>query len=267
MKNIFLTVVVICALTIAGVGGVFANYQDIDVSHNNYVETGDLDLKVSKGGYLYDSPNIPVIIDADNFMPECQDKSFHFDLHNAGDYEQGTGWVYVHFKNLVFTDTGKTEPENAVELGLTPIGEKMDGTLVYAPGGGLGLDYGTAGGELARHISVAILINPVSGDITDPNWTRVDLSAYDNDPADGVIKLNELECEQILVSELDSGDTLYVWVATILQDIPEEHPDIGEDLFDEATEEAKWNDWPTNALQNDKVTFDISFELFQFQLP
>jgi hypothetical protein len=276
MKGIFLTAVVICALAIAGIGGVFANYQDIDISSGNYFETGDLDLKVSDSyGNWWDTPNIPVLIEADNFMPECQDKSFHFDLHNVGDYEQGTGWVYMHIKNLVFEDTDnkmgepKAEPEVAVESGLNPIGELADGTPVCLtgpdgpPNGPLGLDWGTAGGELAEHIEVAIGINYVSPSITDPNWVWLDLSAYDDDPANGVIKLNELVCEQILLGELDSCNEMYVWVALWFQDIPEE--DLGYDLFPGTA--SKWNDWPTNALMNDMVTFDISFELFQFQLP
>jgi hypothetical protein len=56
---------------------------------------------------------------------------------------------------------------------------------------------------------------------------------------------------------------LHVKVDLMLEDIPEEA--LGYDLFDESIpSEAKWNDWPTNALQNDEVTFDIALELFQF---
>lgn len=258
MKAIFLSVVVVCALVIAGIGGVFANYQDIETSHLNYVETGDLDLKVSYQGQEYDDPNVPMLIDADNFMPECIDKSFHFDLHNVGDYDQGTGWVYFHIKNLVFTDTGKTEPENAAELGINPVGELDDGTIISPGADALGADWGTgAGGELADHISVSILTSP------DPypggTFTALDLSAYDTND-DGVVKLSELVCNQVLICELDSGETVYVWVSLWLQDVPESALDIN--LFPGT---GKWEDWPTNALQNDKVEFDISFELFQFK--
>lgn len=262
MKSVFLSIVVICALAIAGIGGVFANYQDIETSEDNYVETGDLDLKVSYKGVDYDDPNVPMLISADNFMPECMDKSFHFDLHNAGDYDQGTGWVYFHFKNLKFKDTGRSEPEIAAEMGRTPIGESYDGTFIYADPP-LGYGWGTLNGALADHISVNILTGP------DPfpggTFTQLDLSAYDAN-GDGVIKLSELVCEQVLIGELDSGETIYVWVSLWLQDVPE--GTLGYNLFHSNShpEEAKWEDWPTNALMNDQVTFDISFELFQFEL-
>jgi hypothetical protein len=258
MKGVFLAIVVVCALVISGIGGIFANYSDIEISHNNYVETGSLDLKVSYQGQEYDDPNVPAIVTADNFMPECQDKSFHFDLHNVGVYEQGTGWVYLHVKNLVFTDTGKTEPELAAELGTNPVGELDDGTII-TPGGAhnLGTDWGTANGALADHLRFDVYTSPTGTG----NWTMLDLSAYDANQ-DGEIKLSEVVCHQILICELDSGQTIYVKIDLWLQDVPDEA--VNQDLF---PNDNKFNDWPTNALQNDKVTFDISFELFQFKPP
>ena len=265
MRSIFLTVVVVCALGIAGIGGVFANYQDIDISSGNYVETGDLDLKVSDAqGTLWDTPNIPSLVYADNFMPECTDKSFHFDLHNAGTYEQGTGYVYMHIKNLTFEDTGRTEPEDAVELGLNPIGELPDGTTVALsgpdgpPNGPLGEFFGTgAGGELADHLRFHVYTSVDGGN----NWVQINLNALDaND--DGEVKLSEVVCNQIFISELDSQADIDVKIDLWLQDIPEEALEY--DLFPAGS---PWSDWPTNGLQNDKVIFDISFELFQFLIP
>ena len=254
MKNIFLAVVIVCALAVAGIGGVFADFQDIETSHNNYFETGSLDLKVSQHDVLYDDPNVPALVTTDDFMPECEDKSYHFDLHNAGDYIQGTGWVYVHFKNAVYTDPGRTEPEDAVEgVNNNPIGELEDGTFIYSPGWGANLD------ELGYHIEVAIYTRALETDL----WVAVDLSAYDEND-DGYIKFNEVVCNQMLIGELDSLETIYVKIDVWFQDIPEEHDRVKLDLFPGT--EGKFNDWPTNALQNDKVTFDISFELFQFKL-
>jgi hypothetical protein len=37
--------------------------------------------------------------------------------------------------------------------------------------------------------------------------------------------------------------------------------------FDEDYPEAKWDHWPTNAMQKDGVMFDIAFELLQNQVP
>jgi hypothetical protein len=260
MKNIFLSVVIICALAVAGIGGVFANYQDIETSHLNYVETGDLDLLVSHDGYWFEDPDVPILVDADNFMPECQDKSFHFDLHNVGDYEQGTGYVYFHIKNLVFTDTGRTEPEEAAEIGDNPVGELDDGTII-SPGGAhnLGYGWGTANGALADHIRFDVYTSPTGTG----SWTQLDLSDYDVEEPYDEVKLSEIVCYQIPICELDSDETIYVKFDLWLQDIPEEL--LGRDLFPGT--DSKWNDWPTNALQNDQVEFDVSFELFQFELP
>ena len=256
MKKVLLVVVVLCALAVAGIGGVFADYQDIETSHLNTFETGSLDLLVSQRGVLYEDPNVPTIIDTEDFMPECIDKSFHFDLHNAGVYTQGSGWVYFHIKNAIYSDTGRTEPENAVERGLDdhPIGELADGTFVYSPGWGDNLN------ELGYHMEVDLYTRALE---TDP-WVAVNLDAYDLN-ADGIIKFNELVCNQILICELGSEETVYVKFDLWFQDIPEEHIRVDLDLFPGT--DGKFNDWPTNALQDDKVEFDISFELFQFALP
>lgn len=258
-RSIILTVVAVTALAIAGLGGVFADYQDIETSQGNYVETGSLDLKVSYRDTLYDDPDVPMIVSLDNVMPECQDKSFHFDLHNAGVYEQGTGWVYFHVKNLVCTDTGRPEPEIAAEEGTTPIGEDVDGNFIYADPP-LGKGWGTVNCTIAEHIRFDVYTSPTGTG----NWTQIDLSDYDLNNDDD-LKMDEIVCNQVLICELDSLETIYVKIDLWFQDIPEE--DLGYDLFDECIgAEAKWNDWPTNALQDDQVEFDISFELFQFPL-
>ena len=251
MKNIFLAVVIVCALAVAGIGGVFADYQDIETSSDNYFETGTLDLLVSQRDVLYEDPNVPMLVSTDDFMPECEDKSYHFDLHNAGVYTQGTGWVYIHIKNAIYSDTGRTEPEDAVERnndlghGNNPIGELADGTFITSPGWGANLD------ELGYHIEVGIYTRALE---TDP-WVAVDLSAYDTDPEDGVIKFNEFVCNQLLIGELDSEETIYVKIDLWFQDVPEEHPRVDQDYFPGTT--SKFNDWPTNALQDDQVEFDI----------
>jgi hypothetical protein len=264
-KSIILTVVAITALAIAGLGGVFADYSDIETSHGNYLETGSLDLKVSYAGLEWEDPLVPVLVNASNIMPECYDKSFHFDLHNVGNYSQGSGWAYIHIKNVVCSDTGsKTEPERAAELGTTPIGEDKDGNPVYA-NPPLGRNFGE-NCTLSHWIDFALRVGPGKNG----PWTSVNLSALDEN-GDGNIKLNEVECTEIFLGDmtayglgnLGSGVTLYVVVDLMLEDIPEEA--LGYDLFDESIpSEAKWNCWPTNALQDDIVTFDIACELFQF---
>ena len=57
MKSIFLSVVVICALAIAGIGGTLANFSDTELVVNNSFTTGTFDLKVWDGeNYREDAP-------------------------------------------------------------------------------------------------------------------------------------------------------------------------------------------------------------------
>jgi hypothetical protein len=260
-----LTVVAVTALAIAGLGGVFADYQDIETSHDNYFETGSLDLVVTYADQEWEDPWVPVLVNAENIMPECFDKSFHFDLHNVGNYTQGGGWAYLHIKNIECVDNGKTEPELAAETGATPIGEDEYGEPVYAdpPLGEYGENC-----TLSEWIHFALRVGPGENG----PWTSVNLSALDKNE-DTIISLKEVECTEIFLGDIStylSGKgnlppciPLYVVIDLMFKDIPEEA--LGYDLFDEnIPSEAKWNDWPTNALQNDQASFDIALELFQF---
>ena len=47
MKSIFLSVVVICALVISGLGGTLAGWSDTEEAQDNVIVTGSLDLKVN----------------------------------------------------------------------------------------------------------------------------------------------------------------------------------------------------------------------------
>jgi len=302
MKNVILAVVAIAALTLAGMGGVFANWQDIETSEDNYFGTGALDLKVSDTeGIEYDDPNVPVFLELLDAWPECISKDMRFDLHNAGQGTQDVPWLYLHFKNYecgwvvpkaVFhwincnnitgecevvpappkpgggdwthNDRGTglpkpvNEPEYVAECGGIA-GELVDGTLQEVPG--IGCCYGD-NCQLSRHIDVAIFTSTTG--FGGP-WVAVNLSKYNDDPVDGFIKLNEIECEEIELGQLPNCNTVYVMISLRLQDIPEEY--FGMDFFDEIYPEAKWNDWPTNALQKDVLNFDISFELLQNRVP
>jgi hypothetical protein len=46
-KSIILAAVVVVALVIAGTSGVFATWSDSEVSEDNFIVTGALDLKVN----------------------------------------------------------------------------------------------------------------------------------------------------------------------------------------------------------------------------
>jgi predicted ribosomally synthesized peptide with SipW-like signal peptide len=165
------------------------------------------------------------------------------------------------------------EPEYVGELGGLA-GEDVNGNPVYVPG--VGLCYGEDC-QLARHVEIEIRVaGPypcttmlTAAEVPDVDWVTLDLSRYDTDDplSIGIIKLSELECEEIGLGSLPYSTKIWVNLVTHLQDIDEDLIfDPG--FFDETIyEEAKWDHWPTNALQKDYVEFDMAFELFQNPLP
>jgi hypothetical protein len=253
MKNIFLSVVVISALVVAGIGGTLADFSDSEEEVGDILQAGSLDLKVNGE----DDPNVlPIAVKG--MVPE---KLYDFTktVSNVGTID---GWLYIHIKNVMCTETNdkdlngdgnitapgdNPEPENVAELGGKVGQEMVDGVGVRC--------------DMERHIEVVDLT------LTAPDGTvtTIDLSQYDtDDPASiGVIKLSELECHQILINKLPAcGEECKLNFLFRLQDVDESV--YGYDYFDVTDpHEIKWNWWPTNAYQGDTVTFDILFELLQ----
>ena len=308
MKNIILSLVVITVLVAGGIGGTLADFSDIEISEDNYFATGALDLVVSNYmgvEYPDDVPKFYTILDA---WPGC-DKSVFFDLHNYGQGTQKPGLVYLHIKNLSCGwvmpkkpfawlnaagqkvaapvplpregDLGTgyprpvTEPEYVAEMGGIA-GESADGTPVTVVGMG---EYGETC-NVSRHITVFKIevagpyahgtVN-TSAQVPPADWTSVNLSSYDTDPADGQIKLNELVCHEIFLDEIPNCNMIWVHMSMVLQDFDEEDALaaglISTTYFAEDYPEAKWDHWPTNAYQKDYVEFDMAFELLQNPVP
>ena len=313
MKNILLSVMVICTLVGGALAGTLADFSDIEVSPDNYFETGSLDLAVSDSdGTHFNGVDVPAFWEVSDAWP-CCDKSVFLDLENVGQGFQQVPNVYIHFKNVdcywiqpkdysviwvdengdivaeptwapgagqaqilpdgtILPDYPKplTEPEYVAELGGIA-GENATGGLVTVPG--IGLCYGEDC-QLAEHIGVLMWIagpwpdedKPESSDaVPSAAWRMVTLP----DPnGDGVTKLDELICVQIDLGGLPCNEGIWVHISLHLQDFDEEDAYaqglIPETYFDETNDiEAKFDHWPTNALQKDGVRFDMAFELLQ----
>jgi hypothetical protein len=247
MKNILLSVVVIGALVVAGVGGTLADFSDSEEEMGDIVQAGSLDLKVNGEN----DPNV-LPFEIKTVIP---DKWYDVSktVANVGTID---GWLYLHVKNVLCTESNdkdlngdgvidlldNPEPENVAELG-GKHGQKM------VPGLGVRCD-------MEKHIEFEIWYGKTGA------MTQVDLSAYDAN-GDGKIKMDEIECEQILIDQLPQcGEEFIVNFMFMLQDVPEEYYNL--DIFDETDpHEVKWNWWPTNCYQGDTVSFDILFELLQ----
>jgi predicted ribosomally synthesized peptide with SipW-like signal peptide len=277
MKNILLSVVVVTTLLAAGIGGTFAHFSDTEEVFDNYLQTDELDLKVSTLAYVggvwvstgeYDQPDIPALVTKDDYMEPCLDYSFHFDLHNVSEYI--TGRAYMHLKNPRCEDIPskdgdpKPEPEIVAEQG-GYVGQ------VWVPG------IGEIECFLSRHIEVKrIEIQNMDGD----TLRVVDLTPYDVDPQDGVVKMNELICHNVELYDIPGCTSIVVLIDFHLQDIDEDAlitqgyldppavPAPGDGGYFDGTDpeviKKCWDHWPSNALQKDRIYFDILFSLAQY---
>ena len=98
MKNILLSVVVVSALVVAGVGGTFAGFVDTEVSEDNFYQAGISDLLVNgkndpigaKLHYVHGAP--------------CKSVDFWVDIYNWGECQGGD--VYMHFKGVESVEAG-----------------------------------------------------------------------------------------------------------------------------------------------------------------
>jgi hypothetical protein len=233
MKSALLSVVVVVTLVTAGIGGMLADFSDSEEEMGDILQAGSMDLKVNGE----DDPNVlPFAI---RKMIPCKLYDVTKTVANAGTID---GHLYIHIKNVMCEETDdkgfKPEPDIVAEQG-GKHGQKM------VPGLGERCD-------MEKHIDVEI-------------WYKgamVDLRGYDTN-GDGVIKLDELECNQIYLGILPQcGQPEDVVFVFHLQDVPEAY--YGLDIFDETDpHEIKWDHWPTNCYMGDTVTFDILFELLQ----
>lgn len=298
MKNILLSVMVICTLIGGALAGTLADFSDIEISEDNFFATGSLDLKVSDyQGNEYNGDTIPAFIQYSDAWP-CSDKSFYVDLENWGQGVEFIPYAYIHFKNIecgwewpknlyamvlcdpdtkecidvVYNgDLTDDEIEELLDLGYKPVtepefvaecggiaGEDVNGNPVEVPGIGC---FGECC-ELADHVGVMIW---VAGP-----WPHEDKPVYNDPDIDWELvfngKLSELSCTQFELGQIPNCEGIWVHMSFHLQELSEEYFDM--DYFDEdIPAEAKWNDWPTNALQKDYVEFDMSFELLQSPVP
>ena len=224
MRNIFLSVVVISALVVAGIGGTLADFSDSEEEMGDILQAGSMDLKVNGT----DDPNVlPFAIRG---MIPCKYYDVTKTVANDGTID---GHLYIHIKNVMCEETDDKgfhpEPESVAELG-GKHGQKM------VPGLGVRCD-------MEKHIDVTII--------------------YGGEAVVDEVKLDELECNQMYLGILEQcGEPQDITFIFHLQDVPEAY--YGLDIFDENDpHEVKWDHWPTNCYMGDTVTFDILFELLQ----
>jgi len=293
MKNIFLSVVVVATLVAAGVGGTFAGFVDTEISQGNFVEAGISDL-------LVNGKNDPIgpKITWDCVVP-CKSIDFWVDLYNWGECQGGDVWM--HFKDVVSEEAGtkkhldveyvydgvapgnpalgvpagyriatgdepkgpgvwSSEPEKISEVGGGMVGQIM------IPAGDsrlMGEDYASG---IADHLGVVVTV-PFKGTVsdelgnpdTDGNGSvdAAERAAWVTNGNRWVIvttltgKLADIECQKNWLGQLKTQEKTFIHIDVHLQQIDD--PDwTGDDQL-------RW--WRTNALQGDRASWSMMWEL------
>ena len=262
MRNVLLSLVVVAVLMAGTIGGTFATWSDSETSHDNYIETGSVDLMVNGADDEPWGTGVPTKVQIDCMIPCKVYGPYPVDVWNASQDCMPPSELFLHIKELCCANvppkagsgypapiTGdlKPEPELVAEYG-----GKVDCTDV--PGVGVIGDDCT----LPEHIYVWIVLEndtpPVVGQ-TAPVGT-----VWEG-------KLNLIEDVEQYLGDLEPCNevTLYFWFH--LQQPSEEDfgynffPNPGEAGHDKM-EWAKFNDWPSWALMKDRVGFNMEFDLW-----
>jgi predicted ribosomally synthesized peptide with SipW-like signal peptide len=301
MKSVVLSIVVVATLVAAGIGGTLADFSDYEVSEDNYFQAGSMDLVISDAdGNEYNGyDNIPTLVNVGAGWPDCS-KDRKWDIHNAGENEQEPPWLYIHFKNYEcsWVDTkesattpfaymrivpdsdppalelcqeadegaiGINEPQHVAIFGGVA-GEDACGATVEVEG--LGDQAITLLGDLVtvayfRYSDEYPSSNPTPyASVPADEWHTIDLARFNTNGIAGV-QIEELICKQIYLFQLTGCNMRWMNMGLEFANVDESNfldsNDQPMDYFDAAS---KWNNWPTNAVQNSYIEWDMAFELF-----
>jgi len=279
MRNIFLTLVVVCALVITGIGGTLASWSDSETSADNSVITGSLDLKVNGADDEPWGDGVPVKVDVECVIPMKFYGPYEVELWNAGQCTFPSH-AYIHLKAYECSNVEpKVNPLDPAEGGsdMWPRGE----TTGYAAPDGSGLkpepelvaEYGgkvdcfTVPGigpegdecSMGSHVELIATATPLAPNDPDAEILYRDL-------------IGKWLCKEIYLFDLMpcQPKTIYLWIY-LRQDSEETYgfdfvADPGEVGYDELHWK-KFNDWPSAALMKDRVLFDLEFDLWLEDTP
>jgi predicted ribosomally synthesized peptide with SipW-like signal peptide len=256
MKSIFLTVVVICALTVSALGGTFAYLTDTEESVDNYIEIGSLDLKVNGEDDKDWGNGIGVIYEEECVVPGTFLSPRLIPVENEGCVD---GYLYIVIKNQNCYNTEKEGAEGWIEDPQSNDDLKPEPEMVTEHGGWLAQVQLPGIGILGDNCSVG----------KHSYFTGV-FSQYPLMPVGGGTKfiddqqfgtLNEV-VKYVGVLPACGGKWYLHFYYEILQKAEDDAP-YDYDYFDDAS---PFNDWPANGLMADGIEFDIMFMLFDHML-
>jgi hypothetical protein len=287
-KSVILAVVVVLALVIAGTSGVFATWSDSEISENNIIATGSLDLKVNGADDAPWGTGVPPKVELDCMVPGRLYGPFEVELWNAGICEFPSH-AFIHVKDLVCTNA---EPK---------VNPYPDGGSAFWPAGeNTGYPDPSTGQPYSGQLKPEPELVAEYGGKVDCTWVPgVGVEGDDcsmgsgvrmritnsPDPADvlrnpeGLLMMDLLgkwECQEIWLFDLMPCEprTIYLWFY-LVQDSEEDHgwnfilhPDElgltpGTSEYSAALLHwRKFNDWPSWRYMRDMVTFKMEFDLW-----
>jgi predicted ribosomally synthesized peptide with SipW-like signal peptide len=284
MKHVILAIVVVAALAVAGVGGVFATWADSEVSFNNTITTGAVDLKVNGEDDLPWGNGVPAKVSIDCMVPDKWYGPYEVELWNAGICNNASS-AYIHVKKLVCGNappkvdacTGNTTGYPDPSTGQLYSGDlKPEPELVAEYGGKVDCTWveglGVTGDNCSMGSGVRMVI---TNTMVAPNEANADILKN----ADGMV-MNDLlykwVCKELYLFDLMPCQprTIYLWFH-LDQDSEE---DVGAPNYIKSPEELglspgddgyadawmhwkKFNDWPSWRYMRDMATFDMEFDL------
>jgi predicted ribosomally synthesized peptide with SipW-like signal peptide len=273
MKSIFLSVVIICALAISGIGGTLATWSDSETSMSNVITTGSVDLKVNGEDDVGPTPDnplwgngVPSKVNIECMVPCKMYGGYEVELWNAGICEFPSA-CFIHMKDFCCSnappkvdDAGDSTGYQCPETGDL----KPEPELVAEFGGKVDCRYvdgiGEAVGDtcsMKSHVYCWVVAD-------DPDYEPV----YDDTSGKVMFegKLIDFECMELYLFDLMPCEprTIYLWFH-LQQESEEDYgfdyfADPGDPGFDEL-EWIKFNDWPSWSLMRDRVTFSMEFDL------
>jgi hypothetical protein len=263
-KTVILAVVVIAALSLAGASGVFATWSDSEISFNNTIITGSLDLKVNGADDLPWGVGVPTKVSIDCMIPCKFYGPYEVELWNAGQCNFPSH-AYLHLKKYVCSNV---EPK----INTYPDG----GSAYWPPGATTGYPAPDGSGLKPEPELVAEYggkVNCVTVPGIGPEGDECSMGSHVEMI---VTKLFKWLCKEVYLFDLEpcQPKTIYLWFH-LQQDAEETYlyDFINPDPWDETlTPEQllywkKFNDWPSWALMKDKVVFDLEFDLWLEDTP
>jgi predicted ribosomally synthesized peptide with SipW-like signal peptide len=283
-KSIILAVVGVVALVVAGTSGVFATWSDSEVSENNIIRTGSLDLKVNGAddlrvdadGTVLWGQGVPSKVDIECMVPCNWYGPFEVELWNSGQCEF-VPEAFIHFKDYYcfnippkvnpYPDGGSRywPPDTSTGYPCLVTGDlKPEPELVAEFGGKVDCTYvDGVGGPLGDGCSMMAAVEVI---VTDEEYNIII----------GPQRLGELYCQELYLFPLPPCEARTIYLFFKLYQFTEEdfnfnyflHPDEQElEPGTPAYEAAymhwlKFNDWPSWAYMKDAVSFSMEFDLW-----